>query len=501
MLSFFSDHRVSEAISAIAESPDVTVFVGAGASSQVGFPQWEALVNKLGAQAVDQSQYPQEVQRELLDRMQNLDVLARAEMVQALFEDPRTAGDGSDDLQSAILRHLYGPVDPDRLTTGPLVREAARLQIQYGDNMELATTNYDLLLEKALKDELGRGHLSKVRSYRTATQCPKGSFPVRHLHGIASGPSKGGMVLTEGDFHRMQRGSSWQEKWMIERLSSSTCVFVGTSMTDTNLLRYLHGARRSDGSHLRHYTFFTRPSPSKTGEVAPAQTAWEEFQSARWNRIGVQPLFPDNYADITQFLREIQRCRDAGSPYRGVPARLGHWLSRSADSGVRAADGRYAEVQAELAELLEFVRDLTCRLIPGLEDETTQVGLFALHDPVDEVALSRQERVQLLVSSDRIMKDPDTIAPIPLLSRSNWTGVRAITSGHYVAEQKDNYASRWRYIWAAPCVDTGEQIPVGAVALSTTAPASQTALNSIDPGVAFELNQMLEEIGAEILTM
>ena len=116
--------------------------------------------------------------------------------------------------------------------------------MDFGDQLTILTTNYDDLLERAL---LGAGAGKRqIRSYvQRRAQLPPAAIPVTHLHGFAGREGKPkALVLTEEQYHRMQRGSSWQEEYVTERLENSLCLFIGTSLTDPNLIRYLYGYRK-----------------------------------------------------------------------------------------------------------------------------------------------------------------------------------------------------------------------------------------------------------------
>jgi hypothetical protein len=54
----------------------------------------------------------------------------------------------------------------------------------------------------------------------------------------------------------MQRGTSWQEQCVTEQLETSSCLFVGTSLTDPNLIRYLYGYKQAQSR--AHAAVFVR---------------------------------------------------------------------------------------------------------------------------------------------------------------------------------------------------------------------------------------------------
>jgi hypothetical protein len=77
----------------------------------------------------------------------------------------------------------------------------------------------------------------------------KMKVPVHHVHGVISDSTHGQytgeeIVLSmEEYFHNMAKPFSWQTTVQLNALIGGTCLFVGTSLTDINMLRMLTYAR------------------------------------------------------------------------------------------------------------------------------------------------------------------------------------------------------------------------------------------------------------------
>ncbi|MBI3016010.1 MAG: SIR2 family protein, partial [Candidatus Tectomicrobia bacterium] len=84
-------------------------------------------------------------------------------------------------------------------------------------------------------------------------------LPVVHPHGylrLGGGPVTQ-LVLGEDDYFQHSRTPyAWPDVILIGYLSQSTCVFVGSSMTDPNVRRFLR-LGRPVSSH-RHFAFLPR---------------------------------------------------------------------------------------------------------------------------------------------------------------------------------------------------------------------------------------------------
>lgn len=84
-----------------------------------------------------------------------------------------------------------------------------------------------------------------------------GQSPVVHLHGyLGRDGTDGQIILSEGDYQGMQFGAAWQDDLVRTSLRDSTLVFVGTSLIDPNMLRYLHAVAREKGG--KHFAIFVR---------------------------------------------------------------------------------------------------------------------------------------------------------------------------------------------------------------------------------------------------
>ena len=239
-------------------------------------------------------------------------------------------------LQSWLLEELFSGLEPSDFAPGPISRQVARLRRQLGERLTIVTSNYDDLIEQALREG---GYAAKdVKSYiRKRIAVPAGAVPVTHLHGYAGrDEAKGILVLSEEHYHRMQRGSSWQENLMSERLLNSNCLFVGSSLTDPNLIRYLYGYR----GERPHAALFVRQAES--ARLPPVvRRAREGATAERWRRCGVDAVFVDHFADIAQILHEIGFRHENPVRYRSLFDRASTWI-RDIESSVvgveRAAD-------------------------------------------------------------------------------------------------------------------------------------------------------------------
>ncbi|MGH9278273.1 MAG: SIR2 family protein [Acidimicrobiales bacterium] len=496
MLAFFGEEAVRRAIEDLARSDRVTVLAGAGASMEIGLPSWEGLVLALLDNVVDARGWTEDAER-FRNFALGSGLLATAEIITALV-GPRA-------MPAAIKRHLYGDTDPAGLLPGPLARGIAAVQHEFGPGTRVATTNYDEVLEAALRERpTGQRWWAHVRSsVEPDVAVSADTVTVTHLHGLLGRRDRGTIVLAEGDYQRMQLDRSWQEEWMVDALRTTTCLFVGASMTDANLIRYLYRAR--GGVDRRPHVALFRRREAPTAMERRFRSRAEQADSARWERLGITPLYADTFADVAQFVHEVAYRRECGRrTYLPLPDRVADWFAVEAEEGslYGAEDEGYQEVQQLLQEALEGLIDDVRTLLAheGVDTRSERIGLalWALHPPEPG---GMEERATILASSDRVMTSVDSIAPVPLEDWSGFTGVKAICRGVPLEEEKDTYASRWRFVLGFPVYSDSPRMPLGALTVATMTPAPDTALAGLPARVANALNELVVRSARTLLNI
>jgi hypothetical protein len=135
------------------------------------------------------------------------------------------------------------------------------------------------------------------------------------------------LVLFEADYMQMQRGTSWQEALVRSARMDSTLVFVGTSMLDPDVIRYLHGIPPPTGDQPARFALFVRQGTYRKDVPQDVRSAREQALARRWEALGVGAVFVDHYRDVAQVLAEIARCRRLGADdYVALPHRAAEWI-------------------------------------------------------------------------------------------------------------------------------------------------------------------------------
>lgn len=467
-------------IARFAAAPHVTVVVGAGASMEADLPSWPELIERLLQRVARQNpQLEQAMDREdWIKRTLERDELLGAGAVVEVMAD--------EDLETLLPQALYGETGPSGYEPGPIAHQVAQLRSRFGNRITILTTNYDDLIERAL---LSAGATKRqIKPYvRRRNEPPAGAIPVTHLHGYAGRDGKPKkLVLTEEHYHRMQRGRSWQEEYVTDRLETSLCLFIGTSLTDPNLIRYLYGYRASP---RRHAAIFVRQGDLERATPA-VRSAREAAISKRWQRCGVEPVFVDHYADAAQLLYEIAHRRASSEEYEPLPTRARRTLELI-ERVLFATDGssdRFAERQILLSRWLRsHLYDLLSTALDRgspPDDERLAVALWLLTPDGTNITG--------WAHSDRAHQDPATMEAIPIAAGSEWVAVRTVCQGVRVELDRQSAVSRWRFVRGLPLVlEQPTRMPIGCLTISSTKPSAATVLNSLDASRKAELHRGL----------
>lgn len=499
-LDFFGDERVLRTIDRLASTDTLTLVVGAGGSVEAGLPDWRQLIQRL----------VEEVGRLAGLRTDDLEAfcdwtLRREGLAGAGAVAKAELGDNfAETLRQGLYREVADPAP------GETSRAIAELRVDFLEtDCEVVTTNYDGLLAEALRVVTeqrriaGEAALSGVRVVRAATERPPGTkeLLVRHLHGVVlpDGRSLGNVVLSEDDYHLMQDSTSWQEGYFQGRLISSTCLFIGTSLSDPNLLRYLYRTKTSQS----HIALFARQQDAELYDSVASAVAAAKERSAegRWRGVGVEPLNLDYFTQGAQFIEEITHRRRLGPAYNPLPERLAVWEDALGEGVLRTSMATFhanqETFQAILADLLEASRDVLKgaghRLGHG---ERLGVSLW-IYRPATNTLVN-------WASADRLWRDPGTMEPVPVHWQSDFVAVQAFCSGSLVSTSTERQvATRWNHVIGFPVFVRSNQlgrIPAGVVTLASTASPARSLLHRAIQAVRRDVAPQVAELAAELLT-
>jgi SIR2-like domain len=288
---------------------DATLVVGAGISLPYGIPTWAELTRRVWVASFPDRPSPWvgedgpvprqffpivfELAKERLGERRFGDVLRTC-----LYGEARTPSDEAATTLDVLARLLAGQV-------GAAGRRIVRVVTFNADNLlELAVARVWRAAGRPGRDAVGS---SPVRLIARPSQQPaafvRGPIPVYHLHGFV--PSTAGapysrnyehtLVFTDSQYWATTNSLlSLPNTIMGAALHDSTCVFVGLSMTDANILRWLA---------LRSIEFATElEQRTARGRADLRRGVLREVQSNLRRHFWIRPAADDPSGLLSEFL-------------------------------------------------------------------------------------------------------------------------------------------------------------------------------------------------------
>ncbi|WP_420443878.1 SIR2 family protein [Candidatus Poriferisodalis sp.] len=527
---FFEDQSTRESLAFLADQKHIALIVGAGVSRESGLPGWSDLLEHLlGEVALTSAPLRNHKQDLTGNGVTTLEARAAIKPHVASFKRLVMATHGllgaasivkshvpADDYIPMIERALYQPAMESQLdiTPGATAREIAALWTERGPGrLTVITTNYDLLIELALLDAgVAVSEVEIISGEPGPHETGLKTYRVIHLHGVIPHPNQstalsvpeGDIVLAEDDYFGALDGGSATatRRYCRSLLESVSSVFVGTSLTDPNLLSYLHSTANRTSDDVRHYVLGIGQGDQPPGiDATDLALAASRLASARrLVGMGAERLAADFFCQTSLFLRELRRTA-AGEA--ALVDELANWVHSAVEIGVlpgpafatRRSPARLALSKAAGAISKNFADFGALHQ----EDETLALHLWA-HDP-------RKGELVLVARSDLEFHDENTLERHPIEMPFHRLVVEAVCSGAPLeADGPALASSKWGSMLVVPIsVDTGDvphsAVPAGAIVLASDLSdnAGLTRLRDT-PAERAQLLTTLSQLGNLLLT-
>jgi NAD-dependent SIR2 family protein deacetylase len=487
--AIFKDAGLRELVRNFARSTRLVAVVGAGSSVESQLPSWEELVRAALRRAAQDAGFAldeQERDRWATETVERDSLLGAAAIAEALIKEP---------IEKWLPQLLYGAPGAGSYQPGPISRQIAYLSSVFGRDLDIATTNYDDLLEAALDRRSDTGAGAPYTGPRNR-QPGANATRIVHLHGFyGTNRHQGKTIFTLEHYNQLQQESSWQESYMGDRIMEHDCLFVGMSMTDSNILRYLD---IFSGPKRHHAAMIVRQGARV--DDPKIRAAHEIATAARWKTKGVKATFLDHYADAAYVLHEVAYCREVGvDNYRPLHSRCSQWLKAVEDRLI--APGSPKKFRENQFAMNEAMRDTLGAAIDAAAESGTDVSDDKL--AMSLWLLSRDgTRLTCWSSTDRIQLDSDTIVPVPLDAASKWIAVSAMCHGKQVVGRPPTTTSRWGHIVGLPLqvTPTGDgTLPIGCLTITSMRRSGETILTKMPADVQAEFNRTVRKVIAAFL--
>lgn len=249
---------------------NAVIFAGAGMSVSEGFFNWMELLKPIADR----------LGLDIYEEQNDLSSLAQ------YFVDNRGGVRGELD---QIMTEEYGKM---KMTISENHRILSRLPIEI-----YWTTNYDRLIETALIEQ---GKTPDVKKSQTdlTVNLPKRDAIVYKMHGDIGTVSE--TVLTKHEYEDYNKTRELFSNAFRSDYVSRTFLFIGFSFNDPNLDYLISRIRTTLGKNIKPDYFFI-----KRDENVKVQRR-QELRADSLKRYGLNPLWIDDYTEITNILEEVE---------------------------------------------------------------------------------------------------------------------------------------------------------------------------------------------------
>lgn len=231
------------------------------------------------------------------------------------------------------------------------------------------TTNYDHLIEEGLRSA-NRNADVKIEYKQLSNTKRDRDAVVYKMHGDVDHASDA--VLTKDDYVQYDRNHPFFRSVLQGDLISKTFVFIGFSFEDPNLDSILGQIRLLLDENIRdHYCFMKRTAKTdcKDDEDFGYQKGRQELREQDLARYGIQTVFVDNYDEITEILRKVEKAVHANNVF--ISGSTDFYCAVWTKARVEELAGRLANqlVKAEFRVTSGFGLGVGSAVINGALDE------------------------------------------------------------------------------------------------------------------------------------
>ena len=287
---------------------NLTIFCGAGISYDAGIPTWNTLLKSLLKEVFSDNKDVPDLDIRLANLFQkrvNISPLILAQYLKSLLGKKFT---------KTVRDTLYKDCN-DRCKIIDGLAELSRQKRNRKALKAIITFNFDDLIEEKLTKE----KIDFKSIYTEGERFKEEEIPIYHPHGFLPRNKnltyKNEIVFSEDAYHtQFIDPYSWSNLVQLNHLNSSTCLFIGISLTDPNMRRLLDVSMRKNGKgEKNHYIIKKRYSIeelypenesvySKDKKVIPVLESIEEQDA---NNLGFNVIWINQFKEIPEIITEI----------------------------------------------------------------------------------------------------------------------------------------------------------------------------------------------------
>ncbi len=286
----------------------LTIFCGAGVSYACGVPTWNKLLKELLKEVYSDHKLP-DIDAKLADlfqKSQNLSPLIVANYLKI--------GLGTNFL-STVRDVLYQDYQGPSTSIKELA-ELCRPKRNRKSLKAIVNFNFDDIIEEELVNE----KIDCISIFEEGERFKESQIPVFHPHGFLPRKpkklsSKYKIVFSEDAYHsQFIDPFSWSNLIQLNYLGSSTCLFVGISLTDPNMRRLLDvSERKNKNKNKNHYLIKKRYELKDLFDDKALMTEKnkalipiiENIEEKDAHNLGFNMIWINDFDEIPEILKEI----------------------------------------------------------------------------------------------------------------------------------------------------------------------------------------------------
>ena len=279
----------------------VSLFLGAGVSIDAGLPNWSDLLKGVfKSEDLKPYAYVSEMNTNaILDTYGNSNIIAGRYAFNGFKEGDKFA--------ERIKTVLY----KTKKLSSELVNAISEVIVADQEKRinSVITYNFDDLIETRLSELEYKDYNSVYGKNRDTSKY----LQIYHVHGMI--PEKRSIVstpiLSEKDYHNLYKNNhNWANVVQLYSLNTTTCFFIGLSLTDPNLRRLLdfsfsdEGPSMADISRCPHFAFLKRKMLKGDRRIRVNQEHWR-VQEQMLREFGINVIWYDSHSDLPKLIKEI----------------------------------------------------------------------------------------------------------------------------------------------------------------------------------------------------
>ena len=304
-----------------AANDKVSLFLGAGVSMDAKLPSWNKLLAALLTKIKNRPfEYINEANTESIsDYLSDSSIITGRYImdgyrvaIKRLYEETREGNKDDAKIEENIRTEIVDRMrkalykDIDNVNKSSLVKVIASIA-RKSNVVQIITYNYDDLIETDLSDS---ARFKPV--YDQTIDRLNGFKPIYHVHGYIPRNEKnpGFPTLSEKEYHKLySRTHQWSNVVQLNALYSTTCFFIGFSMSDPNQRRLLDLARNVDlgsteAGRAQHYIFLRRQNLKGEASSAVNDEHFREIENMMFE-LGLNVIWFDEFEKLPQYLLYI----------------------------------------------------------------------------------------------------------------------------------------------------------------------------------------------------